>query len=125
LISIKGGWDLPALGCLEGIGPAAATRTVNGVLNLTQKRKFSSTKVDNYRLRSSRFPANISEDVLMSADKDKWIADIPKCGPQGARDCCHATASLRHSTHAQPRPSAEAAAFSSLERYRGRSDLNF
>jgi hypothetical protein len=76
LISIKGGWDLPALGCLEGIGPAAATRTVNGVLNLTQKRKFSSTKVDNYRLRSSRFPANISEDVLMSADKDKWIADI-------------------------------------------------
>jgi len=32
--------------------------------------------VDNYRLRSSRFPANISEDVLMSADKDKWIADI-------------------------------------------------
>jgi hypothetical protein len=46
-----------------------------GVLNLTQKRKFAHES-DSYRLQLSSFPADISDDVLMSADKDKWIVDI-------------------------------------------------
>ena len=42
LISIKGGWDLPALGCLEGIGPALelySARQVD-VATMTIRRKI-------------------------------------------------------------------------------------